>query len=599
MSRNYDNWERLVAAVLRREELWLLCHDNSRSPSISSISSDVSSSWSSLPGKDIDHSDATHNWAVWEKQYKPGVHITLAALPDGTRLVKRVRFSQVGLEEDKAVIWWFKNRERVYRRYNAWGGNARIRWPSVVSFSWSPLIDPQEEESIFVPEVESSSENSDPCEHQPNTIVGSEGEQNFRQALEQSTGAFDLSETEKILLQELKQQVQDALNRHEFGSSSSSFSEQEQKPVAMKEVKETMEEVENSLEYVDETYEIPRESNLPANSKTPEEVFIWGVKLMEDEKTDTVLLKFLRARDYMVTDAFAMIKRTIQWRKNFGIDNLLEEDLGTELDRAIFMHGCTKEGHPVCYNVFGEFQNKELYQKMFSDEEKRQKFLRWRIQFLEKSIRELDFSPGGISTIFQVSDLKNSQGTINKPEIRQVVDQVLQLLQDNYPELVAKQVFINAPWWYMAYYKIISPLLTQRTKSKFAIAGPSLSTATLFKYISANQIPQQYGGLNKDGDFGAADTITEIMVKPSAMQIEEFPVTQACLVSWEVRVEGWEVRYGAEFIASSEDGESVTIEKTRRIGCDSTQEEQLICSSFIVGEPGKVVLPFTISNLTS
>lgn len=147
------------------------------------------------------------------------------------------------------------------------------------------------------------------------------------------------------------------------------------------------------------------------------------------------------------------------------------------------------------------------------------------IQFHEKRIRELDFRPGGISTTFQVTDLKNSQG-ISKPEIRQVVDQVVQLLLNNYPEFVAKQFFINAPWWYMAYYKIISPLLTQRTKSKFAFAGPSLSTATLFKYISADQIPPQYGGLNKDGDFGAADTVTEIMVKPSAMQIEEFPVTQ-------------------------------------------------------------------------
>ncbi|KAI3458050.1 hypothetical protein Pfo_014713 [Paulownia fortunei] len=47
MSRIYDNWERLVAAVLRREQLWLLCHAHSRSSSfISSLSSDFSSSFS-------------------------------------------------------------------------------------------------------------------------------------------------------------------------------------------------------------------------------------------------------------------------------------------------------------------------------------------------------------------------------------------------------------------------------------------------------------------------------------------------------------------------------------------------------------------------
>ncbi|KAK5785556.1 hypothetical protein PVK06_040152 [Gossypium arboreum] len=106
------------------------------------------------------------------------------------------------------------------------------------------------------------------------------------------------------------------------------------------------------------------------------------------------------------------------------------------------MHGFDKEGHPVCYNVFGEFRNKELYQKTFSDEEKRQNFLRWRIQFLEKSIRKLDFRPGGICTIVQVNDLKNSPGPA-KWELRQATKQALHLLQDNYPEFVARQVLIT------------------------------------------------------------------------------------------------------------------------------------------------------------
>ncbi|KAK4431379.1 Heavy metal-associated isoprenylated plant protein 39 [Sesamum alatum] len=42
MSQIYDNWERLVAAVLHREEFRRLCHQQSRSPSIRSSSSDFS-----------------------------------------------------------------------------------------------------------------------------------------------------------------------------------------------------------------------------------------------------------------------------------------------------------------------------------------------------------------------------------------------------------------------------------------------------------------------------------------------------------------------------------------------------------------------------
>ncbi|KAL2472266.1 Uncharacterized protein Adt_40402 [Abeliophyllum distichum] len=42
MSSIYNNWERLVAATLRREELWKMFHDHSRTPSVSSRASDFS-----------------------------------------------------------------------------------------------------------------------------------------------------------------------------------------------------------------------------------------------------------------------------------------------------------------------------------------------------------------------------------------------------------------------------------------------------------------------------------------------------------------------------------------------------------------------------
>lgn len=173
----------------------------------------------------------------------------------------------------------------------------------------------------------------------------------------------------------------------------------------------------------------------------PAEEFIWGVPLAGDEKSDTVLLKFLRARDFKVKDALTMIKNAVIWRKQFGIDVLLEEDLGLpELEKVVFYHGQDKEGHPVCYNVYGEFQDRELYAKAFGDEEKRQKFLRWRIQFLEKGIKQqLDFSPQGVCTMVQITDLKNVPGP-GKKELRQATKKALALLQDNYPEFVAKQV---------------------------------------------------------------------------------------------------------------------------------------------------------------
>lgn len=265
---------------------------------------------------------------------------------------------------------------------------------------------------------------------------------------EESNIVADLSDSERKTLQELKQLVQEALNSHQFTSPKLQetqekaaaeapplISESETKPTHEPKIEE------NPLKEAEEVAKEATQLAVP-----PEEVSIWGVPLLKDDRSDVILLKFLRARDFKVKDAFTMLGNTIQWRKEFGIDALVDEDLGDDLEKVVFMHGYDREGHPVCYNVFGEFQNKELYQKTFLDEEKRTKFLRWRVQFLERSIRKLDFRPGGICTIFQVNDLKNSPGPAKK-ELRIATKQALQLLQDNYPEFVAKQV-LDCSFWY-------------------------------------------------------------------------------------------------------------------------------------------------------
>ncbi|GJY49481.1 cellular retinaldehyde binding/alpha-tocopherol transport [Tanacetum coccineum] len=260
----------------------------------------------------------------------------------------------------------------------------------------------------------------------------------------------------------------------------------------------------------------------PATVVEPEEVSIWGIPLLADERSDVVLLKFLRARDFKVKEAFAMLKSVVAWRKEFDIESLLNEDLGCEQEKVVYMHGTDKEGHPVCYNAYGEYQNKELYNETFSSEEKRTKFLRWRIQFLEKSIRKLDFSPDGVCTIVQVVDFKNSPGPF-KWELRQATNQAFQL------------------------------------------------------YIAPELVPVQYGGLSREGEqeFTASDSVTEDIIKPATKHCIEFPVTETCTLVWEARVVGYEITYGAEFVPSDEAGYTVIVQKARKI---SAKRRAILCA---------------------
>uniref|UniRef100_A0A804MCV6 Regulator of chromosome condensation (RCC1) family with FYVE zinc finger domain n=1 Tax=Zea mays TaxID=4577 RepID=A0A804MCV6_MAIZE len=59
--------------------------------------------------------------AEWIEQYEPGVYLTLVSLRDGTKELKRVRFSRRRFGEHQAESWWKDNCEKVYDKYNVCG----------------------------------------------------------------------------------------------------------------------------------------------------------------------------------------------------------------------------------------------------------------------------------------------------------------------------------------------------------------------------------------------------------------------------------------------------------------------------------------------
>ncbi|KAG0448872.1 hypothetical protein HPP92_027623, partial [Vanilla planifolia] len=72
---------------------------------------------------------------------------------------------------------------------------------------------------------------------------------------------------------------------------------------------------------------VPTVSSLPPPATPPDELLIWGVPLLGDDRSETVLLKFLRARDLKAKEALEMIKNALNWRREFDIESLIKEDL--------------------------------------------------------------------------------------------------------------------------------------------------------------------------------------------------------------------------------------------------------------------------------
>ncbi|CAK9153728.1 unnamed protein product [Ilex paraguariensis] len=315
---------------------------------------------------------------------------------------------------------------------------------------------------------------------------------------------------------------------------------------------------------------------------------MWGIPLLGgDERADVILLKFLRARDFRVPDSLQMLLKCLSWRKDFEADNILEEDLGfKELEGVVaYMHGYDKEGHPLCYNAYGMFKDKDMYERIFGDDEKLKKFLRWRVQVLERGIKLLHFKPGGINSIIQVTDLKD----MPKRELRVASNHILSLFQDNYPEMVARKIFINVPWYFSVLYSMFSPFLTQRTKSKFVISKEGNVAETLYKFIRPEDVPVQYGGLSRPSDLqnGPPKPASEFTVKGGEkVNIQIEGIEAGATITWDIVVGGWDLEYNAEFVPNAEGSYTIAVEKPRKI---ATTEEAMH-NSFTPKEAGKMVL---------
>ncbi|GMH28785.1 hypothetical protein Nepgr_030628 [Nepenthes gracilis] len=72
---------------------------------------------SSRDDASVSVSNASDMETEWVEQDEPGVYITIRQLADGTRELRRMRFSREKFGEVHAKLWWERNRERIQAQY--------------------------------------------------------------------------------------------------------------------------------------------------------------------------------------------------------------------------------------------------------------------------------------------------------------------------------------------------------------------------------------------------------------------------------------------------------------------------------------------------
>ncbi|KAF7308356.1 CRAL-TRIO domain-containing protein [Mycena chlorophos] len=223
-------------------------------------------------------------------------------------------------------------------------------------------------------------------------------------------------------------------------------------------------------------------------------ITLWGVpidptNLSADARTSVVLMKFLRARNLNPSAANEMFIATLRWRDEFKVDDACKEEFPQDVFGKLgHIYGKDKDGRPVVYNVYGG--NSDI-NAVFGDVER---FLRWRVAFMEKSLLLLDFVT--VDQCIQVHDYEGVSMTSRTPESKKAASEASSIFGSHYPELLYKKFFVNVPGYMSWIFWIFKTIMPAATFGKLTMVGTGSSSIgkALLPFIAADQLPKRYGG---------------------------------------------------------------------------------------------------------
>jgi hypothetical protein len=183
------------------------------------------------------------------------------------------------------------------------------------------------------------------------------------------------------------------------------------------------------------------------------------------------------------------LKNYLEWRKVQNVENIFSEkfDAGIPASYPCSFAGRCKQDHVVYVEQPDQSNIRQLMNQYSMDQ-----LLRWHIYVMER-IRErvkafgtdrvtviLDCRGIGVSVL---ADLK----ALNFLKTMAQTDQV------SFPENMRKLFVVNAPMAFSTIWKMVKPLLDERTQKKVHIIGKDFQKV-LLEHIDMGELPADYGG---------------------------------------------------------------------------------------------------------
>ncbi|KAI4298837.1 hypothetical protein L6164_032353 [Bauhinia variegata] len=201
------------------------------------------------------------------------------------------------------------------------------------------------------------------------------------------------------------------------------------------------------------------------------------------------VVRFLKAREWNVSKAHKMLVDSLKWRTQNEIDNILSKPIvppdlyrGVRDSQLIGLSGYSREGHPVFAIGVGlsTFDKASVHYYVQSHIQINE----YRDRVILPSASKKHGRP--ITTCVKVLDMTGLKlSALNQIKLLTIISSID---DQNYPEKTNTYYIVNVPYIFSACWKVVKPLLQERTRRKVQVL-PGCGRDELLKIMDYASLP--------------------------------------------------------------------------------------------------------------